>query len=76
MITLPPIAVTVVLAGLYGLLVLATFVIQVIRRARPGVDLSEVATRTRSWWIMVTLFSLAIRSNNRRDSSRARTIPT
>ena len=60
MIHLPPFAATVTIASLYGVLFLSTLIILLLKRMRPETDFSEVATRTNSWWVMITIFSLAV----------------
>jgi phosphatidate cytidylyltransferase len=45
------------MAGLIlALLVVASLVLAVIRRLRPGLELGEVAARVRSWWVMAAVF--------------------
>ena len=48
------------LAGLYGLLVIASTITFVLRRSNPGKDYTELSQRISSWWIMVTVFSAAM----------------
>lgn len=48
------------LAGIFGLLVVATVVAWLIGRLRPGLDLGEVRLRIRSWWVMAAVFALAM----------------
>lgn len=48
------------LAGIFGILVLATGVHLLLRKAKPGLDLSEIGVRIRSWWVMATVFALAM----------------
>lgn len=48
------------LAGIFGLLVVATLVAWLIGRLRPGLDLAEVRLRIRSWWVMAAVFALAM----------------
>ncbi len=60
MINLPPIATTITITGLYGLLLFSTLLILLLKRIYPETDFTEVTTRTNSWWVMISLFSLAI----------------
>jgi len=60
MISLPPLAVQVTIASVYCVLIVATLVIRLLKRARPDRDVSELTKRTNSWWVMVTIFVLAI----------------
>jgi len=48
------------LAGVYGILVMASLMLYVLHRRRPDRDMTELVQRTRSWWVMVTVFTLAI----------------
>jgi phosphatidate cytidylyltransferase len=48
------------LAGIFGLLVVATLAAWLIGRLRPGLDLGEVKLRIRSWWVMAAVFALAM----------------
>jgi len=48
------------LGGIFVLLVVATFIVWLIRRARPGIDLGDVPPRIRSWWLMVVIFTVAM----------------
>lgn len=61
-LTLPP-AVIFTLVGLYVLLGLASIIVLLLARCRPGQDYSELKARMRSWWVMVTVFSLALTLN-------------
>lgn len=48
------------LGGIFAILVVATVVVWAIRRARPGLDLGEVPTRIRTWWVMAAVFAVAL----------------
>lgn len=48
------------LAGIFGLLLLATLVAWLLGRLRPGLDLGEVRLRIRSWWLMAAVFAVAM----------------
>jgi phosphatidate cytidylyltransferase len=58
-LALPP-SVLAVLAGVYAVLVLATLTVVTLKRRHPDRDHAELVTRTRSWWVMVTVFTLAM----------------
>jgi phosphatidate cytidylyltransferase len=45
--------------GVYGLLMVASAVVWLLVRLRPGVSFTELALRVKSWWIMVTILALA-----------------
>jgi phosphatidate cytidylyltransferase len=49
-----------VLGGILVLLVVATATIALLRRLRPQLDVSELAARVRSWWIMAAIFTVAL----------------
>lgn len=48
------------LAGLYAILIAASLYLILLRLRAPGKDYGELVQRIRSWWIIVTLFTLAI----------------
>ena len=49
-----------VLSGILGLLIVATVTISVLRRHWPRRDVTELAARVRSWWIMAAVFTVAL----------------
>jgi phosphatidate cytidylyltransferase len=55
-----PIPVLGTLAGIYGLLIIASGVAAVLTVRRPQVDHSELNQRIQSWWVMVTVFTLSL----------------
>lgn len=48
------------LAGVYALLILASVSVGWLRAHRPERDYTELGQRVLSWWVMVTVFSVAI----------------
>lgn len=50
------------LGGIFSVLVLATFIIFVLKKCRPKRDWLELQQRITSWWVIVGLFSLAMLS--------------
>ncbi|MEM7516624.1 MAG: phosphatidate cytidylyltransferase, partial [Planctomycetota bacterium] len=49
------------IVGLYALLVVASLVTRTMRaRAADPSKLDELTARIKSWWVMVTIFSIAI----------------
>ncbi len=48
------------LGGLYVLLVAASLIAALLRRRQPERDLTELVQRIRSWWVMVTVFTVAM----------------
>jgi len=48
------------LGGIFAILIIATLVVWVIRKTKPGVDLGDVPARIRSWWLMVAIFTTAM----------------
>ena len=51
------------LAGIGGILVLATVIVQALVRLKPGSDFSSLSQRVNSWWIMGAVFTLAMSLN-------------
>jgi phosphatidate cytidylyltransferase len=51
------------LGGIFGLLVVASFIISVLKRARPERDYTELVQRTKSWWLMAAIFTAALLVN-------------
>ncbi|MEM9014260.1 MAG: phosphatidate cytidylyltransferase [Pseudomonadota bacterium] len=49
-----------IIGAIYGLLVLATAAISVIRWRAPNNDTKELSERVTSWWFMITVFAIAI----------------
>ncbi|MFW5446674.1 MAG: phosphatidate cytidylyltransferase [Methylophagaceae bacterium] len=48
------------LAGLYALLVIASTIAFLLKRSTPEKDYTELVQRINSWWVMITVFSLAM----------------
>lgn len=48
------------LAGIFGLLAIATLIVFGLALSRWDTDYSELNSRIKSWWVMVTIFSFAI----------------
>jgi phosphatidate cytidylyltransferase len=48
------------MAAIFGLLAVATLVVWLLGRLRPGLDLGEVRLRVRSWWVMAAVFAVAM----------------
>ena len=46
------------LAGLAGVLLLATMLVWLIAATHRDKDYSELKLRTRSWWVMVAIFAV------------------
>ena len=51
------------LGGIFGLLVVASFIIWALKRARPERDYTELVQRTKSWWLMAAIFTAALLVN-------------
>lgn len=47
-------------AGLFGILMLASAVLVAMRRAKPDRDFTALGQRIRTWWIIASVFTLAI----------------
>jgi phosphatidate cytidylyltransferase len=50
----------VAIACVFGLLIISTLVLAIVRYRFPKNDFTELSARISSWWIMVLVFSLAI----------------
>ncbi len=53
-------AVRTVMAGILGLLVVASLATWWLRRRGPAEKYTEVSQRVRSWWVMVAVFAVAV----------------
>jgi phosphatidate cytidylyltransferase len=52
--------VAAVIVAVYGLLIVASAFTWSLARRRPEKDYSELRARVRTWWVIVTLFAVAI----------------
>jgi phosphatidate cytidylyltransferase len=52
--------VAAVIIAIYALLIVASIFTWSLARRRPGKDYSELRARVRTWWVIVTLFAVAI----------------
>jgi phosphatidate cytidylyltransferase len=48
------------MAGLYVILIIASLTLWLLKRRAPGKDFSELSQRIQSWWVMITVFLLAM----------------
>lgn len=48
------------LAGLYVILAVASLTTAILKRIKPDKDYTELTQRVNSWWVMVTIFTLAM----------------
>ena len=48
------------LGGIFGLLIVASVIVFVLVRRNPERDLSELSARVKSWWLMATVFTIAM----------------
>ena len=48
------------LAGLYGILIIASLISVFLKKTNIGKDYTELVQRINSWWLMVTIFTLAM----------------
>jgi phosphatidate cytidylyltransferase len=53
------------LAGIFAILLAATVAVWSLGRLRPRADWSELRQRVRSWWVMATVFALALALSRR-----------
>ncbi len=51
---------TAFLAGIFGLLLVASLVVFILKRAHPDKDYTELASRVNSWWVMAGVFAAAM----------------
>jgi phosphatidate cytidylyltransferase len=56
-------AVLYTLGAIWCLLILASIAVLVLKRLKPEKDYTELWLRTRSWWVMIGLFSFALLSH-------------
>jgi predicted CDP-diglyceride synthetase/phosphatidate cytidylyltransferase len=59
-LTLPQTPVLWGIAGVFAILVVASIVVFVLVKARPARDYGELKARISSWWVMVSVLSVAI----------------
>ena len=50
----------IALAGLFGLLIVASVLVKVLSLLHPARDYTELRQRVNSWWLMVAIFSVAL----------------
>lgn len=60
MIETIPNSVTITLGVVYGVLILASVLIFFLKRVHPNKDYTELSQRTNSWWVMITIFAVAV----------------
>ena len=51
---------TITLGAVYGVLVFASTLIFILKRAYPDKDYKELTQRTNSWWVMISIFAVAV----------------
>ncbi len=51
--------VSVVIGLIFGILVFATMLFFILGKLKPSLDLTELKLRTKSWWLMATIFVFA-----------------
>lgn len=49
-----------VIGGIYALLIVASVLVAVLRRSKPGDATTELTKRVVSWWWMITVFTIAV----------------
>jgi len=55
----------IVVSLIFGLLIFASFLFFVIGKIKPQANLSELKSRTKSWWVMAIVFIAATLLNTR-----------
>lgn len=58
-----PIRVLYAIGAIYGVLIIASIIVAVMKRSKPGEATSELSRRVTSWWFMITIFTIAIVTN-------------
>ena len=58
-----PMRVLYAIGVIYALLIVASVIVAIIRRASPGEASEELSRRVASWWFMITVFTIAIVTN-------------
>jgi len=58
-------AVQMTVAGLFVFLILASLIVAILSRTRPGKSSRELVLRIRSWWVIIVLFSIALLGGRR-----------
>lgn len=53
-----------VIALIYGILVFASLLFFVLSKVKPSLNLEELISRTKSWWVMATIFIMATMLSN------------
>lgn len=51
-----------IVVGIWGLLILASIVVYLLQKKHPDKNYTELVQRTRSWWIMIGIFTAALAS--------------
>ena len=51
--------IAIVIGLIFGILVFASVLFWIMKKVKPQADFSELIMRTRSWWVMATIFVLA-----------------
>lgn len=51
------------LVGIWGLLIAASILVWLLTKAKPQSDYRELSQRTRSWWVMLAIFTIALMTN-------------
>lgn len=58
--SLPHPSVLWAIGGVFVILIVASTVVFVLKKARPAANLAELESRVKSWWVMVVIFALAL----------------
>lgn len=51
------------LSGIWGLLITASLIVWILTLAKPKSNFNELVLRTKSWWVMLGIFTLAMVTN-------------
>ncbi len=52
-----------VMAGVFGILIVSSIAVFILRRCHPDKDYTELTLRVRTWWMMVVIFTIAMTLN-------------
>lgn len=55
----------IVIILIFGLLIFASLLIYILDKTKPNLDTSELQSRTKSWWVMASIFLLATLFNTK-----------
>lgn len=54
---------SIVLSGIWGILIVASVIVFAITKLNPDKQYDELVNRTKSWWVMIGIFTIALITN-------------